>query len=49
MRRCQMTKGPTGPQCGVETWSNEHNYGVLSAVCANMHRIIMRLISFSDN
>lgn len=46
MRRCQMTKGPTGPGFGEETWSSEHNYGVLSA---NMRRIIMSLIPFSDD
>lgn len=45
MGHCQMTEGPTGPHCGIETWSNKHNYGVLNAVCANMHWIIMRPIS----
>ncbi len=49
MGHCQMTEGPIGPQSGAETGSNEHNYGVLNPVCANMHRIIMRLIPFSDD
>lgn len=44
-----MTEGPIGPHSGVETRSNEHNYGVLNPVCANMQRIIMRLIPFSDD
>lgn len=42
MGHCQMTEGPIGPQSGAETRRNEHNYGVLNAVCANM------LIPFSD-
>lgn len=41
MGHCQMTEG----QSGTETWSNEHNYRVWNAVCANLHQIIMRLIS----
>lgn len=44
-----MIEGPTGPQSATETCSNEHNYGVLNAVCANMHQIIMRLIPFSHD
>lgn len=43
-----MAERPMGSS-EMETWSNEHNYGVLNTVCVNMHQILMRLILPSDD